>query len=318
MAVVKIKRKFKYPVTANGIYASVPIDTYHGPGFIDGHAVSSSDLRTLWQKSPRHFFLKWRGNPKRAKDDPTEAMTLGRASHHLLLGEAQFKKYFVGQPDKIKSEDSGKMVLWHNNRTECIKWNDEQRNAGLTILKPPQLKKIVGMGRGLASWPTAVDLLNGEIECSMVARDPETGLWLIVRPDAIPTTSGDYSDLKTTADVSDYGIARAIASGGLHQQGALVWEVCELLRLPFTSFNLVFQESDEPFCTRIVPIDEDDLIRGRLQNRYAMRKIRHGIDTGEWMPPGEMHIRPTLLPGRERDIIDARLQTAGFDVGKKR
>jgi hypothetical protein len=315
---VKIRRKFKLPIAAPGIYGGVAIEDYHSAEFCGAaHAVSSSDLRTCWAYSPRHMFHKWRCNPNRAQDNATKPMILGRATHHLLLGEAHFKTLFVGQPDKVRSEKDG-IVPWNNNRTECKEWNEEQRKAGRTILKDGELEAIVGIGRSIAAWPAAMDLLRGEVECSMVARDPETGLLLLARPDAIPTTSGDFADLKTIADISDYGIATAIGSNGYHQQGALVWECCELLGMEFTSFNLVFVESKPPHCVRIIVVDEDDLTRGRLQNRHALRQIRHGIDHRDWPMPGNMHIHPMFLPSWQRDQIDARLQIAGFDHKKER
>ena len=45
-------------------------------------------------------------------------------------------------------------------------------------------------------------ILNGLVEHTMVYQDKETGVWIKVRPDCVPTDGADISDLKTIADMS--------------------------------------------------------------------------------------------------------------------
>src|SRR4029434_7552308 len=65
-------------------------------------------------------------------------------------------------------------------------------------------------------------LLNGQIEKSFFWQDKTTGLWLKARPDAIPTDSGDYADLKTTTSVSYFPLLRTITDLAYHQQAAMI------------------------------------------------------------------------------------------------
>jgi hypothetical protein len=73
---------------------------------------------------------------------------------------------------------------------------------------------------------------------------------LKVRPDVIPTMTGDFVDLKTAADVTTPALQYAIRAYGYHQQGALIWEVVEQLGAehPFAGFVLMFVETVAPWC----------------------------------------------------------------------
>src|SRR4029078_8690833 len=99
------------------------------------------------------------------------------------------------------------------------------------------------MARSLALEPLVQEgLLRGYVETSGFVRDAETGLWIKVRPDVVPTLTGDYVDLKTAADVTTGALQSSIRTYGYHQQGALIWEVVEQLNIrngdahPFESF----------------------------------------------------------------------------------
>ena len=107
-------------------------------------------------------------------------------------------------------------------------------------------------------------------------------------------------------------VQSSIRSYGYHQQGGLVWEACEQLQQPFETFTLLFVETTNPYCTRTVPLPDDDLARGRLQNRAMIRKIAHCIETGHWPGPGEGDIRPLPLSNDERERIDTRLKIEGI------
>jgi hypothetical protein len=302
----------KLPIKTPGIYAGISLDAYHSGKICDGPSVSSTGLRTAWSKSMAHFYDEWPGNPDFAPREATAPMILGRAAHHLLLGEDDFSTQYIGRPLALRDDDRGELAPWNSNRKECKKWLAEQDRAGRTVLLMSQLEAIKGMARALADDPLVkAGALNGEIERSMLAKDAETGLWLKARPDAIPTDSGDYADIKTTEDVTDAGIWRALRNNGLHQQGALIAEVAAKLELPFTSFNLIFVESKRPHCVRVVPLTDDDLDLGMRQNRAMLRQIAACIKEQRWPGPGAGDPRPIGMPVSERQFIEARLELIG-------
>lgn len=297
------------PITVPGWYDGVPLSEYHSARITTEPSVSSSGTRTLWAKSPKHFYARWPYNPNYdPENDPEEsaAFTLGRAAHHLFLGEDDFSLQFIERPAKIVSKKDG-LVAWNGNRLEAIAFLTEQKAAGRTVLKPEDVASIKGMARSLADEPLAIDLLQGEIEQTLIAKDPETGIWLKARPDVIPTSDGMFADLKTTESVVDIDLKMTLRKYRYHMQGALIWEVCELLGLPFDGFALVFTEKKFPFCTRIVELTDDDLGRGRLQNRAMIRRMKKCLDEKVWPGPGKADAEMFAMPKTEQEFIDMRL-----------
>ena len=299
---VVVQRWNSGPIRMPGWYDGVPISVYHSGQITAEPSVSSSGLRTLWQKSPKHFYADWPFNPRRDEDeDESKAFVLGRAAHHLFLGEDHFGLEFILRPEKIAG------LAWHGNRTECKAFLKAQAAAGRTVLSPSDIKTIRGMAASLSQERMAMDLLQGPVEQTLIAQDPETGIWLRARPDVIPTADGMFADLKTTTSVVDIDLKWTLRSFGYHMQGALIWEICELLGLPFDGFVLVFIEKKRPYCCRVVEITDDDLGRGRLQNRAMIREVAKCLKAMNWPGPGKADAELFSIPKTEQEYIDARL-----------
>jgi hypothetical protein len=106
-----------------------------------------------------------------------------------------------------------------------------------------------------------------------------------VRPDISSPGAGAYVDLRVVADITDWGIKRRIAESGYHLQAGLVWEWADQVGLPFASFTLLFVESDRPYCIRLVPLEAEDVARGRRLCRLLLNKVAACIDRGVWPGP---------------------------------
>ena len=287
----------------SGWYDGVPIKIYHSGQITAKPSVSSSGLRTLWRKSPKHFYADWPFNPRREEEDEeeTKAFLLGRAAHHLFLGEDNFALEYIQRPERIAG------LAWQGNRTECKAFLKAQAAAGRTVLSPNDIKIIRGMAASLSQEQMAKELLQGPVEQTLVAQDPETGIWLRARPDVIPTADGMFADLKTTMSVVDIDLKWTLRSFAYHQQAALLWEVTELLDLPFDGFVLIFVEKKSPYCCRVVEITDEDLGRGRLQNRAMIRLMAKCIKENNWPGPGKADAELFSIPQSEQEFIDARL-----------
>lgn len=283
-------------ITEAGIWAGVPMARYHGADLCDGPSISSSGLRTIFRQSPAHYWAASPLNPERIETPDSEAFVLGRAAHHLLLGEDAFSTLFVVRPDKFDS--------WRSNAAK--EWRAEQEAEGRTVLLPTQIETIRGMARSLAKHPLVANgILNGAIEQSIVWQDKETGVWLKARPDAIPTESGDFSDLKTTVSVQSRAIERTIIDYGYAQQAALIREGFELVTgIPMASFSLVMVEKDPPWCVRVVTLRGDDIALGQRQNRAALRRFVHCYQRDEWPGPGGADAEFVALPPWEITRIE--------------
>jgi hypothetical protein len=274
----------KKPVAFPGIYSGIPIDRYHSAECCIEPSISSSGLRTIFNKSPKHYWYNSVYNPKRStKETGTEAKILGQATHHLLLGEQKFLSKFAIRPDTIGNEP------WQGNRKACKMWLAAKAEAGLTVVTPDMIERITGMAQSLREEPLVQNgILNGLIEHSIIWKDKETGIWLKSRPDALPNDSADFSDLKTTTSVMWEDLRRSIREFGYFQQAAMVAEGCQqVLGIAMNSFSLVFVESREPYATQIVAIKDGDIQRGIQANRYALRKFADCLSSGKWPGPGE-------------------------------
>ena len=307
---MKITKWSGKPITKPGWYSGIPIEKYHSAGICDGLAVSSSDLRTCWSKSPAHMFACWAENPKREERTVTNAMLLGGCAHHLLLGEDNFNTTYVAQPETYNDTKTGETKKWNYNAIACQKWRSQQEKEGRIVTTVKILDAIVGMSKSLALEATIDDLMRGHIETSGFFKHRETGLWIKVRPDVIPANDDTFIDLKTASEVTQQALMYSIRTYGYHQQGALIWEACEALGHPFSSFTLMFAETTNPYCARAVPLPEEDLALGRLQNQDVLRRIMRCIEANHFPGPGEGEHRSFGLSQDERERIKARLKLA--------
>ncbi len=293
------------PVAMPGLYSHMPIEVYHGPNACIEYSVSSSGLRTVMLQSLKHYRANDPHNPKRIERKTTPSMILGSATHHLLLGEANFKSKFAIRPDMING------VKWHG-KGPCKVWLADRAKEGKTVITRDMIGKIRGMAESLAAEPLVqAGILNGRIEHSMIWKDQETGLWCRARPDAMPNDALDFADIKTAESVLWHKLQYAIRDYGLYQQAGMIAEGCEVLfKMKLNSFNLIFVESSEPHCIAIVALNPDDIARGIRANRAARRLIANALDTGKWPGPAGEQRDAHQMQMREFDQkdIDFRIE----------
>jgi hypothetical protein len=271
------------------------MSAYHGRLVPEGqHSGSRSFLWTLFDQSPAHAQLRHYTNEDRDEDSDTEseALLLGRAAHHMLLGEADFEKHFVFHPEKypegaVYPSLIGADKPWTFGAKWCKAWQAEQELKTRGVLKPRHMDQVRGMANGLYANPLVrAGILNGLIETTLIAQDPRTKIWMKIRPDALPTDSGDVADFKTAADVSDEGIERAIGDNGLFLQGAMARRVMGLLGIEMTSFSLVFAEKKAPFCVRVKTLTDGDLDLGEKVLDVSLDLYSRCLERGVWPGPG--------------------------------
>lgn len=278
-------------VSRPGIYREIPMRNDEGTGYHQNVAVkpsiSSSGIRTIFSQSAAHYFNDSYLNPNAEPGKTSEPMLFGRAAHHLLLGEADFLRHFVIRPETYKDEEA-KSKPWNSNSRTCRAWLKEAAAQQKDVLTLSQLERIRGMAESLKREPLIrAGILNGCIEHSIIWRDEETGVWLKVRPDAIPAVDMSFADLKTIEDITDDGIERAISDHDLHVQGALVGMACRaVLGREMESFSLVFAEKKAPYCVRVRELMPEDLALGEQQIRAVLPIFAKSVETGVWHGPG--------------------------------
>lgn len=308
----------QHAITKPGVYTGIPLDLYHDASICEGASISSSGMRTIFNESPADFYVDWAGNPDRPTGKEKRHFSVGRAVHHLMLGEKFFAGLFVEEPPEYVSEDKkspGELKPWNNNAIPCKRWQQEQKDLGRSVLKAEDVTNIRGMCEELARNPMVQHgLLNGAIERSIFWKDKETGIWIKSRPDTIPGDGGMIVDLKTTDSVQWTDLIRSIGAFGYHQQGALVCRAArEVLGIKQPEFALVFVQKKPPYSVRVVMLKPEDLARGDRQNRLATKIFADCLKANRWPGPGgdREDAEYIELGPFDQKRIDEKLEMAG-------
>jgi hypothetical protein len=266
-------------ITQKGIYSGVPIDVYHNdPELFENGAfsISSTGLKRFIER-PLAYWAQSPFNPKREPQKETEALEFGRAAHMLLLGEGGFAERYRLRPAELNGKP------WQGNRTDCKEWLKAVKSEGKSVITAEQIDTLRRMAEALSRHPMHLNgQTRGLVEHSGFAKIDD--IWLRIRPDLIPTDSGDYVDIKTAEDMSYEGLSRAIFNFGYHIQGALVRKVIRSIIGPdaFTSFTLLFIEKSSPYDVRAFQLKDNALDLGEQQIDHALRDLKRCIETATW------------------------------------
>lgn len=295
-------------------YMDMSIEWYHGQ-CTEGPSLSSTGIRRLL-KSPAEFWKYSELNPSRVDESDKEAFVLGRAAHHLALGEADFAKRFIIRPDTLDGEK------WNGNRLTCKAWLKARKAEGLTVLTAEQVEKIKGMAGlqdwqrgmtncGLANTPLVASggALSGEIERSLVWQ--REGVWLKARPDAIPGASNDFADLKTTSKGTESrDLSNVLYDRGYFVQAALVgMGASAVLNRQMEGFHLVFVDTADVHAVSIRTLEDEDIIRGERGVFAAIAIFKRCMATGVWPGPtaSQADAQRLSLPQWGREAFDRHL-----------
>lgn len=283
-------------ISKPGLYSGIPMNAYHSDLCV-GPSTSSSFIRTVFSESPAHAFEDSYLNPDREPKAISEAFIFGRGAHHLLLGESDFRQHFIIRPEKypdLKFYPFSESTLeiggdkpWSSNANWCKGWLFNAEFMGYTVLKAGDIKAIRGMARALARDALVQQgILNGLIEHSFVWLHEETGIWLKWRPDAIPTDSLNFSDLKSSADITRIGIQRALDGFHYHVQGALGALACRaVLGREMADFTLVICEKKPPHIVANRTIKPADITLGLEQIDVTLRLMAKCLKDNDWPGP---------------------------------
>lgn len=294
-------------ITRSGVFSGISLEDYHGKrDLLDGPSVSKSALKWLIPAmggSPKAFWGRWQWNPDHVQQDTTKALDFGKAAHSLLLGDEVFSEKFVVRPSHRPDDmalPEKERRQWNANANDCKAFLKDAEDNGLTVINPDQFERIRRIHADAKDYPVVRQgLLNGRIERSMFWKDPETGIWLRARPDALPNADGVYADLKTAGKFDEDFLERQIFDAGYYLQAAITRMVCRGLGMPFETFVLLYVLNDEVPDTAHVEIDQFDIDRGERVVRWCLQTIRRCLDAGEWpgaRPFGEGERRIQMKP----------------------
>lgn len=274
-------------ISEPGIYSGVPMEFYHSQCCV-GPSVSSSNIRKSEDRSLKHAYREWSGNPNRKPEEDKPHFGFGRALHEIATGNREeFERSFAVRPPEFDSY-----------RTKAAQaWRAEQALAGRSCLTPEDMEALTGMVAELRAHPNIqAGILTGLIEHSIFWQDEETGIWCKSRPDVIPADGGMVVDAKSTTDASRRGCEKAVTEFGYHIQLGMVDEGLKALGLPpAEEYVLLFVEKADPWALNHKPLPFYDIEYGRRQLRRQLRTWATAIETGIW-------------PGYEDDEVEGGLQ----------
>lgn len=269
-------------ITEAGVYRGVPIDEYHGnTDLFDRFSISSSGLRQVLRR-PSEYWGFSPYNPAPFDRPERSALEFGKAAHMLLLGEDDFATRYALRPETYP-DDKGNEKAWSGNSNWCKTWVADQVEAGKSVITTTDIGHIKNIAAALAvKEPIRLGIMNGRVERSIFMR--HGNIWLKTRPDVVPNASGDFVDLKTSADVSYDGLSKAIFNNGYHVQAGLLRMIVREVLGPdaFTSFTFVFVEKTAPYDVRVMQLKDEDIDLGEQQARRAIATVEECLKRGVW------------------------------------
>ncbi len=277
----KIKPWTGKPIGAPGIVAGMPINHYHARNACIEPSISSGGLRTIFTQSPKHYWIRSPYNPNALEDEETDALRFGRAAHHLLFGQDDFRAEFAVEPPPEELIDGQPFSL---RRNVCKVWREQREAEGKTFIKRTELEGIVGMAESLKEHPLVrAGILNGFIETSWFVKHKATGIWIKIRPDAAPNDSLDFVDLKTTSFLDWRSLQNSIYDQGYFIQAGLVAMVVrEILNQPLNTFTFMFVDKKPPYECVPVTLKGNEIDRGIKAAEKAIAIFAQCLQTGKW------------------------------------
>ena len=247
---------------------------------LDYHAsegLSSTGMKWLL-RSPKHY--------RQAMDHRVEkaAFDLGHLVHAKVLGVGMGIAVIPAELLALNGYASTK---------EAKAFITTARAAGLVPVKADLVAKVDAIAEAVLANPKAAALLTlpGDVEVSLFADDPDTGVHLRGRIDKLGTFADGRLvniDLKTTTDVRRRKIIRAIEDFGYDVQSETYRHLLRLTHpvADIAPTHLVFVETEPPHEVRVIQLAHPDWIDGGLHKmRRAIDIYARCIATDTW--PGD-------------------------------
>lgn len=222
------------------------------------------------------------------KIQSTEAMDIGTLVHAAMYEPEKFHELFAVRPLTAKG------ALVANNTHEFAAW--AAAHQGKIHISPKDLPDINGMADALHRAEEAGCLkgyrrVTRRIACeqSYIARHPETGLWLRIKPDdlRVHVRNGQLccDDLKTSDDVSPGKFRRSCDKFGYWRRAAWYRSVLRLITGEDCIFRMIVVQSSAPYLVALYQVSEEKLDECERQNDASLTALAHCIDkTGDFRP----------------------------------
>lgn len=299
---------------AEGIFHGVSFDDYaKAPG------ISQSMLKAFAAEPTPAHYRESLTRPRVA----TESMEFGTILHAAILTPHLLRESYYLQPEQYavtgmkcpscgSVTDSAKCAkckcernpvtitkAWDNRATICDQWTTD--HSGRPIINAAKEARIPKIVETVRSLPVVSDILKtGQKEVSFFKNDPETGLLLKCRLDAIATDSNGtthIADLKKVrrayATEDRFGIICADLGYDI-QAASYLWITGA------SRFIFVAMEEEAPFEAETFELDPGDVSEGLNKWRKILYRYAETIAEGKW-PGYSRTVKRLKLPTWAKD-----------------
>jgi hypothetical protein len=279
-----------------GLFYDMPASVYHSDPAPEP-SLSSGAARTLLSKSPAHAAME---HPKLGgvKRESTAAMSTGTLVHMIM----------AKQVDRIA------VSFYDDFRTkEARAFRDSAIADGKLVVKSGAIADVMPLIDNILSR-AAVGITNTPFtdtaKHEVAAIWKEAGCYCRALFDVLNVTEhgADIWDWKTTNDISDRGIEKAVAKYRYDIQAAFYLRGLETLMPAYrgrTSFIFVFVESEAPHTVRRVCLQPSYLQHANAKVAEAIDVWSHCLANNDFplMPPDTLALElPAWLDDSEDEI----------------
>lgn len=308
-------------ITQAGAYPDIPMDDYHGAlNLLPAPSLSSSGAKKIISQSPYHF---WHSSPMNVKvveetpegeeeQEPDEVdekahFNVGKAAHDMLLMGQDWRKHYFVLPKGFKKNATKKFA-------EAIAEREAAIEAGMPVLRFQDAKVVEQVTKAIGANKDAINALsNGIPEMTLAWQDKETGVWLRARPDWLPYSIINGQPVRVVTDLKflaqthcrPHGFSKALFDFGYHQSAAFYDDGIEAIYgQRATNWLFIAVEKDAPFSVSVYELPQQDVERGRFQNRQAIRTFADCLAADKWPSYTSEEIQMVGLPVWARKQID--------------
>jgi hypothetical protein len=269
-----------------GIHYGVSAKDYHADPCLTP-SLSSGVLRTILSKSIEHAALE---HPKLGGEsrESTPAMGLGSIVHALMAGDDS--EMVVGMFDSYRSK-------------AAQEWRDGVEASGKTAALERDLDDARPIVRALFE-KAALGVTNTPF--AEIGRNEVTAIWregdayCRARYDRLVVDPSGYADIwdwKTTREIGEREIMRAIVDMGYHIQAAFYMRGLSACLPEYAgriSFVFVFVETSPPYQVRRVTLSPAFLAIANRDVNEGIAKWKHALANNDFAAPafGTLQIEP--------------------------
>jgi hypothetical protein len=267
-------------IRAPGAYAAdlVPIEAYHGREICPAPSISSSGLKLLHQRSPRHYWWQSPLNPERPEPETKRHFSIGKAVHDKLLLGSRWPAFYHILPEGFSRSKSKAMA-------DEIAEADAAIEAGKVLLSVDDAITVNAAVKAVqADKLLARAFERGEAETTIAWQDGPTGAWLRARPDCMTPDRAIVLDIKTAENASPAAMERSIRNYGYLQSAALYLDGLEAVtgERP-KEFWIVAIEKEAPYAVATYPLEPEDIARAGFHfNRPAIDTFARCLEADNW------------------------------------